>query len=225
MKNINYYPEKPTHESLNNAYHLLINTYTVCEDFLELYDEIINKRDLVDVKEIDRKSDLLRAALLFASSGLDSFVKQLVRDSLYNVVQENIGAQQRLKNFVEKRLEKNDSLNTKELSDALLSVDPRKYFIKCLIYELTDRSLQSKEELLNVASYFDIPSQDIVDNFNYLRDVFQIRNQITHEMDFDHITNERRPRDKKEMLDAIDYLFNVSCKLLCCVNKKLVISL
>lgn len=225
MKNVNQYPEKPAHENLLNSYNLLINTHKICDDFLQFFDDIFDSQILDDKKEIGRESDLLRAALLFASSGLDSFVKQLIRDSLYDVVQVNDGAEQRLRSFIERNLEKDGALNTKLLSNALMSTDPREHFIKCLINDLTNKSLQSKDELLKVASYFDIPSQSIVDDFDYLTGIFQVRNQIAHEMDFDHKINERRIRDKEYIVNAINYLLNIAEKLISCIDEKIATSI
>jgi hypothetical protein len=47
--------------------------------------------------------DILRAMLLFACSGLDAVVKQLIQDALKAVLQHDEGAQRELKKFAERR--------------------------------------------------------------------------------------------------------------------------
>lgn len=222
MSYFNYLPNNPDSKILNNSYNLLINTHKVCNDFIKLYDLIkiqnITEKDSIEVSILD----LYRSALLFASSGLDSLVKQLVRDCLADVIKNNIGAEERFRVYVEKKLSRNDNQNMKTISRALVSQDPRSYFLDELIYEITDKSLQSNDELLNVASYFDIPSPILVDDFQKLKKAFTIRNQIAHEMDFDHKTNKRRKRTTSELFESTDYIFQISEKFLTEVDNKLI---
>lgn len=220
MEEFKFMPDKPVSVQLHNSYRLLLNTHKVCNDFLSFY----NFSGLMELDEEDKNEkrlDLLRAALLFASSGLDSFVKQLVRDALYDIIGISIGAETQLKGFIEKQLHKTNGDSIKILSNALVSKNPRFQLISCLMNNLTNKSLQSKDELLKVASFFDIPSRELVDNFNYLRDVFTMRNQLAHEMDFDYSTNKRRVRSKRELMDATNYLFNIANKFLQCLDEKL----
>ena len=48
---------------------------------------------------------------------------------------------------------------------------------------LTSQSLQSKDQLLRVGSFFDIQSNSITNDPNRLAGIFTARNQIVHEMD------------------------------------------
>jgi hypothetical protein len=54
---------------------------------------------------------------------------------------------------------------------------------QALTAELTGSSLQSKDQLLRVAAYFAIPSDEITKSPNKLKAVFETRNQIAHVMD------------------------------------------
>lgn len=221
MSYFNHIPQKPKSEQLNNSYNLLINTHNVCNDFLKLYDLIKVQKITENVTIADNILDLYRSALLFASSGLDSLVKQLVRDSLAEVISVNVGAEERLRIYVEKKLTRNDNMGFKYISRALISHNPRAHFLDNLIYEITDKSLQSNDELLNVASYFDIPSSTLVNDFNKLRNAFYIRNQIAHEMDFDYKSNSRRIRKTDELFKSTDYVFEVSNRFIKEVDNKL----
>lgn len=214
-------PNQPKSPLLINTYQLLVNTHNVCNDFYALFDMIMIKKITEGITIADNYLDLFRAALLFSSSGLDSLVKQAVHDSLSTVIKNNEGSEERFRSYVEKLVQKNDQLSTKSLSRALISENPRNHFINCLISELTSRSLQSNDELLNVASYFDIPSKILVADIGLLKNTFNMRNQIAHEMDFDHKSNIRRHRTREELVNSINYIFLVSKTFLTEVDKRL----
>ena len=222
MSYFNHIPEKPKSELLKNSYNLLVNTHNVCNDFLKLYDMIKVQKITEEITIADNILDLYRSALLFASSGLDSLVKQLVRDSLADVIRINIGAEERFRVYVEKKITRNDNQSFKSISRALVSQDPRNHFLDELIYEITDKSLQSNDELLNAASYFDISSSTLVKDFVKLKNAFVIRNQIAHEMDFNYKTNSRRIRKTDELFNSTDYIFEISNRFIFEVDNKLI---
>lgn len=58
-------------------------------------------------------------------------------------------------------------------------------FSSALIDDLVSQSLQSKEQVLRAASYFDIPSATLAPNLKMLEDIFRARNEIVHEIDND----------------------------------------
>ena len=72
-----------------------------------------------------------------------------------------------------------------------------------LVADLISQSLQSKDQVLRVASYFDIPSAALATDLKLLDRIFRARNEIVHEMDvdFDQTNRNRRPRRKAVMID------------------------
>jgi|SRR5579859_272571 len=144
----------------------------------------------------DHEQDLLRAALIFAAAGLDSMVKQLVRDSLIIIISKEEGARVQFADFVRGRLNRNETLDVKYLANALAAENMKQHLVNELIRELTNNSLQSKDQLLKVASHFAIPANEICSDLDGLKKVFDVRNQIAHEMDvnFGLINRSRRSR-------------------------------
>ena len=141
---------------------------------LKIHDEF-NEDGTGDQPE---KQDLLRAMFVFSAGGLDSLIKQSIKDSLSEIIEVNVGALNIFTEYVEKDIQNNKKgdlalLNHKLLAQLLTSHDPRNELKKRLVYELTSSSLQSKDQILKIASYFDIPSNAIVDNFNKLHTIFQ----------------------------------------------------
>lgn len=171
----------------------------------------------------DEEQDLLRAMLAFASAGLDSMVKQLIRDALPLVVQVNEAATIMFKTFIERRIRTPDGLDHKLLADVLGDKHPRSRLIQVLVDDLTSRSLQSTEEILKAAAAFDIKSSQISTDPRRLTDVFRVRNQIAHEMDVDFTlpNRSRRPRAKNVMVGHTNEIFAIAKNFLTKVDAKL----
>ena len=188
-------------QQTENSKKILDTTRETIKSFLKIYDEIGNEENAA-------KEDLLRAIILFACSGIDAIMKQLIEDSLEEVIKVDEGAQHNFKNYIEKKIKNNtDTYNSKLLSEIFSSdKKPRDTLIEILKKELTANSLQSAEELSRVASYFDIDTSDI----DEIKKVFIIRNQITHEMDIDMSVDgiKRRKRDKKEIVGYSNKILN-----------------
>ena len=140
--------------------------------------------------------------LVFAGAGLDSMIKQLVRDALSLTIDRSKGAEENFKEFISRRLARQDRLDPSFLSSVLASRDPRDVLVSALVADLISQSLQSKDQVLRVASYFDIRSDALATDLKLLERIFRARNEIVHEMDVDFVqTNRnRRPRGKAVMI-------------------------
>ena len=171
------------------------------------------------------KEDVLRAMLTFASSGLDSMIKQLVVNALPIVIDHHGGARPEFQKFVERRLRKGDEghLDNKFIASALVSRDPRGHLVGRFVQHLTSRSLQSVEQIQRVGAAFDIKSNVLTPDMNALKAVFDARNQIVHEMDVDFTdpSRHRRPRTDSDMVDKTNALFEVSLHFLDEVDQRL----
>ena len=107
--------------------------------------------------------------------------------------------------------------------DILLVENPTDRMIELFVQDLTSNSLQSVDQLLSVASHFNIRRSVIAHDPDKLRQVFTVRNQIVHEMDinFAHPHRNRRPRKREDLIDATNELLKVGGAFLAAVDAKL----
>jgi hypothetical protein len=169
------------------------------------------------------EQDLLRAMLAFAGSGLDSTVKQLVRDALPSVIGKDAGAGELFRLWAEREIARGDRFNAKLVVTALTDPDPKAALVGALVESLTAGSLQSKDKLFQVASYFNIPSPDLTKDIKLLESVFETRNEIIHAMDIDFTQPKRirRPRARDLMTDHAAELLRIAGTFLHIVDTKL----
>jgi len=175
------------------------------------------------------EQDLLRAMLVFSCSGLDAVVKQLIKDSLAAVINKEIGAQQEFQKFIERKMKKGNiedkekfAIDTNWIAAILASSIPRDYLTNALQKNLTDDSLQSRDQLLKIAAHFAITQADVLGDPDTTKKAFDVRNEIIHEMD----TNlsgqkKRRQRAEKEMVKYSENILSVGTKFINIVHKKL----
>jgi hypothetical protein len=217
-----HFPNAPQSPQCQNGYVILCNAHDAATSFLEAFQSVRVNRNARGMPT-DEEQDLLRAMLLFASAGVDSLVKQLVRDALPAVLAHNAAAGEMFKTFVGRRLRSGDEINTKLLADILGDQKPRERLVSLQVEELCSSSLQSTEELLKAGAAFDIRSTEITDDPNRLTNIFRIRNQIAHEMDVDftQANRSRRPRGRQPMVTNTNYLFGVANAFLEQVDRKL----
>ncbi len=201
----------PVGSSLLNAYYILCNTHDAASSFLDIFDRDRKARNAKGAPT-DEEQDLLRAMLTFTSSGLDSMVKQLVADCLPLVIKTDEGAAKMFRAFVETKISTKDGIDSKFLSQVLADDAPKNVMLEALVDHLRASSLQSKNELLKVAAYFNIPSAELCSDLKLLQDIFEARNQIAHEMDIDFTQSNRsrRPRAKQKMIDYVNELFRIA---------------
>jgi hypothetical protein len=217
-----HYPGELKNGLCENAYFILCNAHDAASSFLDTFNRVRKARKAQGTPT-DEEQDLLRAMLLFAAAGLDSMVKQLVTDALPNVVEKDAGATEMFKQHVERRLEKNDRLDRRFLADIIADPNPRRRMLDQLVSDLTSKSLQSTEQLLKTAAFFNIPSAAICDDPAGLSKIFAARNQITHEMDvdFEQSNRSRRPRARAAMTTFTNEIFKIAANFLAEVNRKL----
>jgi hypothetical protein len=167
--------------------------------------------------------DLLRAMLVFASSGLDSMVKQLALDVLPSIIRVNSGAKDALRGHIEKRLRRGEGIDSKYLSAILTEQDSLTYLIDDLVESIRESSAQSKEQLLKIAAHFDIPANAVCPNPNEIQNVFDARNEISHEMDVDfgQPNRSRRPRPRDTMMTLTNRIFDVANRFLQQVDQRM----
>lgn len=200
-------PDKPKHASLLSAYSILERACDATEAFVDAFNKVRAARNAKGAAT-DHEQDLMRAALIFAAAGLDSLVKQLVRDTLQTVILKDTGAHAQFVGFVQSRLKRSDELDLRFIAEALASDKPTRQLQQQLVSELTSGSLQSKDQLLRVASYFAIPANELTEDLTRLQGIFKIRNEIAHEMDIllgqpNRGRRQRRAGDMKEFASVV----------------------
>jgi hypothetical protein len=217
-----HYPANAKSPFCEGAQFILCGAHDTATSFLSIF-ESVRKSRVAKGTPTDEEQDLLRAMLVFATAGLDSMVKQLIQDALPHVIEKNEGALAVFKQYVERRLEKNERLDRKFLADIIGDPHPRKRMLDSLIHDLSSRSLQSTDELLKCAAFFDIPSNKITDDPKSLSKIFYARNQISHELDVDftQTNRSRRPRAKSVMTAFANEVFDAANNFLEEVDKKL----
>lgn len=161
-----------------------------------------------EIKSDEEKEDLLRAMFVFAAGGLDSLIKQTIKDALSNLIELNEGANSMFESFVEKEIQDQKSeelkFDSKLIAKLFTSNHPREELKARLAYNLTSNSLQSKDQILKIAAYFDVPSTSLVTDFNRLHNIFLERNKIIHEMDINFDGD--RSRNKRDLEETVSYI-------------------
>jgi len=220
LSSVNIY--RPRNTELNNSYVILCNTKDAASSFLDIFNKTRHNRNARGAPT-DEEQDLLRAMLIFSSSGLDSMVKQIIIDGLEKIIFIHQGALEMFKKFVERRLKRKDEFDYKFLANIIADKNPQNILVNELIEELTSNSIQSVDQLFKVFSFFDIASQSIIDNPELLRKIFKTRNEIAHEMDvdFSQPNRNRRPRSRQDMIKYTKTILIVASTLLRKVDEKL----
>jgi hypothetical protein len=146
-----YHPAKPKHQGIQSAYVIICNAHKASAAFLKQFEDIRVYRKAKGTPT-DAEQDLMRAMLTFACAGLDSMMKQLVRDTLPTVVKNDEGASVMFVQRSKKTIYKDNTLNADLLLRAILTESPKDVLIEDLVRELTSGSLQSVDELFRVAA-------------------------------------------------------------------------
>lgn len=214
-------------EKLKKSIIIIKKTQKVVNSLFSVY-ESVQKSRKSNKGLTEKEGDILRSMLIFSASGLDSVVKQLVRDTMLDVTKKNLEVQKQLEKYIERKLKtKNtegvDILDMKFVSQVLATRSPYERIIEIEIDELTGGSLQSKDELLKIASTFAIEPNQITKNVERLKEIFDARNQMIHEMDINlkSASNKRRNRNGETMCSYSNELIQVGCNFILAVNAKL----
>jgi len=218
-----HFPNKPKNQEADNAFEILCSTHAAASSFLQIF-ETSRKNRRAKGTPTDQEQDLLRAMLIFTSSGLDSMVKQLIRDALPRILELDTGAKKLFLDKMEKKIF-DGNLNTRLLLESIESDSPRSRLVVELVGDITAGSMQSAEELLRAAAHFNIASNLLTKNVDYLKQIFQVRNQIAHEMDIDfkQPNRSRYPRRRDEMISFTNELFRIGKSFLEEVDNKLIL--
>ncbi|MGA7671626.1 MAG: hypothetical protein WBW04_14455 [Nitrolancea sp.] len=175
------------HEAVDTAQRFLASAYDAVDAVLETLDTVrqVRKQTGGDIRGrlTANEEDLLRAAVVFTGAGLDSVLKQLIRDSLPDLLKTNDQAHDKFEAFARDRVGTGEIADSAMIARYLTSENPRERLIEDYIYELTGSSLQSADEVQKVAGALGIGDANLRKRITKLRELFVARNEISHELD------------------------------------------
>jgi hypothetical protein len=176
----------------------------------------------------DEEHDLLRAMLVTAASGLDSMLKQLIKDALPTLIQREGRPLEELEKFIKRRIRvdaeaKVPSEGASFLAHVLVAPSTQSRVIEEYVSFLTKGSLQSVSELERIATALDLARNEVNIDENTLKDIFEARNKIVHELDinFDAARRNRNVRGEAKMRAYTNTLIALAEQVLESVDKKL----
>lgn len=166
--------------------------------------------------------------LVIAAAGLDSMLKQTIRDALPELVRTDSNVREGLEGFVARQLRSDapasDAASGHQfLAKLLVSESHRDELIEQYILSLTGSSLQSADELFRTAVALGIDPKDANIKKPDLKPIFHIRNQIIHELDinFDEPIRNRFPRSRGDMTRHANRLLELGDAVLRSVEERL----
>lgn len=175
---------RATRESVDSA----IGTARLMNRFLKLSEGKSNKG-----KWTPAAVESLRAALLFASAGLDTSLKHLVQTTLRDLCDRDRASEKQFEAWAQGRIADGETgaVQAKELVKLLLSrgVSPRDALLASYTDALVASSAQSVERVEEIARALGVENSSIRKrissklNDGNLRDAFRARNVIAHELD------------------------------------------
>jgi len=228
---------EPKAEELKQAFLILKYARESSESFFQTFRT--SRKGKTSGTTSDEEQDLLRAMVVFAAAGLDSLLKQIVKDALPKILEKSEAAQVELQKYTQRALrgrsrtigseedEGDDwlEIDKKFLAEILIADSPRDAVIERLVGNLIGESLQSTEQIFKVIRCLglDEKSLEIGKNKEGLDKIFKARNQIIHEMDIDFSQPRRNrfTRSQTTMKNNAKALLEFGAKLLSAADTQL----
>lgn len=175
----------------------------------------------------DEQMDLLRAMLVFAGAGIDSMLKQLIRDAVPSLLEFDSAVYRELHTYATRRFRAFSSSEVSAapaqfLASTLLSGDPRSMILDAYVEDLTGGSLQSPTELARSVVALGL-QPSVFANIGSLGDAFDVRNQIVHELDinFDHPKRNRETRALGKMVELTNAILQAAAIVLALTDERI----
>src|SRR5690349_14702081 len=129
------------HETVDTAQRFLTSAYEAVDAVLVTLETVrqLRKQKGGDIRGrlTAPEEDLLRAAVVFTGAGLDSVLKQLIRDTLPDLLRMSDQAHEKFEAFARDRLGTGEIADSAMIARYLTSENPRDRLIEDYIYELT----------------------------------------------------------------------------------------
>ena len=195
---------------------------------LHAFDDAKEKRGNPRGALTDQEQDILRAALVMSCAGMDGALKQAIRDCLQHLLDMYPSVREGFEKFIRKRIswDGDDAEargGAKFLADVLADSDPRKRLVEAYIRELTGDSLQSVDEVLRTVAALGMDKKELKLDVPRLKEIFQHRNKIVHELDIDldALKRKRVAVPQAKFVDRIDYVLDVTRMILQQLNERI----
>jgi hypothetical protein len=205
-------PRKPIGAAVAGAWQYLVGAHT---SVTGLFDALATVRATNATEARGRlasdETDLLRAAIVFTSSGVDASCKRLLRDTLAIVIEgdEQGTAARKFEEFIDRELRRDRS---SALARAIKSRTPREELISLYVSDVTRTSMQGSGDLrTRVRDALGITDTRLpADQLKNLDGFFTSRNAIVHDLDYEkpesptsNRRNSRRMEDVRSQCDAV----------------------
>lgn len=216
------------HELTSKARLILKHAHESAEGFIDSFAAVRRDRNAGQGTTTDEEQDLTRASLVFAAAGLDSALKQLIRDALPDLVRKDPAVREGLETFVQRQIRPDSAdgeatYGRKFLARILTSENQLDQLIEEYIVHLTGSSLQSADELIRASQALGLPMKDVGVDKKQLKPIFQRRNKMIHELDIklDAPIRNRESRSRAAMAKDANALLEVGERILVAVDSKL----
>lgn len=198
------------------------------EALLAAFEQVRLARNAGRGRSTDEEQDLLRAMLVMAAAGLDSSLKQLIRDCLPDLARAHESVASELEKYVVRQLrgdreEPESAASTAFLAKLLVAESLREALLERYVLSLTGSSLQSPQELAKACNALAVDPPAVGVRVADLRPIFTARNRIIHELDIDFGTGIRNrfPRSRQSMIDYSNTLLEVGEEIIRAVEGNL----
>lgn len=217
----------PKHTQAQNAHLILEYAHEAVTALLAAFDSSRKGRRATGGQTTDPEQDLLRAMVVFAGAGLDAAAKRLIQESLPVLAKQDEAVGEALRGFAARRLrEEARAADTARgfllLAAAISNESPQSAVVAAYVEELIGGSLQSVDRLFEGLSALGL-KKNVSVNAADLKNVFETRNRIVHEMDMDLTKANRRRTSRKRdpMIAAVNALLSLGWNLVSAVDQRL----
>jgi hypothetical protein len=212
---------------LKKAALIYEHSHTSASSLLTAFDDVKAKRGNPRGVLTDQEQDILRAALVMSCAGMDGALKQGIRDCLQHLLDTDDPVRDGFEKFIRKRVGGEGDIlevggGAKFLARILADSSPRARLIEEYIRELTGESLQSAEEVMRTVAALGMDHKVLKLDIPRLKETFQPRNKIIHELDIDldALKRKRKVRSRADLLDSANFILDVTRTILRELNKK-----
>lgn len=197
-------PARVNAPSVRPARRLLDGSYRSVNDILAAVQELDGVRRTENGSKKGRRAqlevDLLRAALVFSSAGIDASMTRLVNDAGRNLIRvTGTGAQAQFREFLKQSIP-NKSMDS-GLRDVLLDLDIEDSVLAYYLSQKTKASFQGSSDLRKrVVTVLGLPADTLTQpDMDELDKFFDARNKIVHGMDFTKNFGKSTARHSREI--------------------------
>ena len=225
MASLSTFPDGPRGRvpEMRNGYKFLRAAHHSVSGLLDAVGVVSAQRRASNATTVGRLAgdeiDLLRAAIVFTSSGLDASMTRLVNDVARHLIllPRHTAARGQYEGWIKTQM---GGVVPEPLRTAVIAREPAEAVLRFYLAERTKASFQGSGDLIaRVRNALGIPKNRVTDaTLKSLDPFFEARNKIVHSMDFLDPENSagsaRKSRSADEVATLCDGVFTVACDLM-----------